>query len=280
MRKVSPKRLREMLYAVKVHNDHELFKVVSPTPPLISYITADKWRSPKWRVWRIGLKVNPNSHWQDGGAMAFIVSRYGDETPGQAKNRALTEAVAWTSKRYGYTTDEWEKTPFGAWAPKNALEVALSHHLPEHFGQVVYVPPTERPDTRPLNEVVKRVPIESVGDPVVKRITDKLYTEDPEWVESTPKVDTRERLVGGTSEAIRKAFDTLEDESRADESPKVEISSFDADGWYRVVGAGVAVFVQATDAANARGRVEHMIKRMSMDASLELHITRRDSEVN
>lgn len=58
-------------------------------------------------------------------------------------------------------------------------------------------------------------------------------------------------------------------------SPTVE-----TDGWYRVVGANVAVFIRATNADDAEKRVQHMIQRMTMDCSLELHITKRDPEVD
>lgn len=256
MKKVSTKRLREMLDNARAHNDHELFKAVNPAPPLISHSAADKWRSPKWRVWRVGFKTDPNAHWQDGGAKTFVISRHGDETPGQAKARVFTTAVAWASEKYTQWSDEWVRTPFGSWAPKDALEQALRHHLPELFA------------------------VKGAGDPAVKRITDKLYAEDPEWAESTPNVETPQRPIGDMSESIRKAFDLLEGDSRVDESMKTEVSSVDADGWYRVVGSGVAVFTQATSAEDAKRRMMFMIDRISMDASLQLHVTKRDPEVN
>lgn len=283
MKKISAKKLREMLLESRVHNDHELFKVVNPTPPVISHVTSSKWESPRWRVWRVGRKVDPNAHWKDNGAKTFLISRVGDETPGQAKNRAFNAAVAWASEKYTRWSDEWVKTPFGSWAPNDALEVALSHHLLEIFGEIVYAPPTERPDTRPLAEAIKCVPIEPpapTGDPVVKRITDKLYAENPEMAESEPTVETQERLVGDMSESIRKAFDLLEGDSRVDESMKVNVSSVETDGWYRVVVAGVAVFTQATSEQDALQRIDHMVRHMATSANVNPHITKRDPEVS
>lgn len=280
MKKISAKQLREMLLELSVYNDHELFKIVNPTPPVISHVTSNKWQSPRWRVWRVGRNVDPNAHWKDNGAKAFLILRVRDETPGQAKNRAFNAAVAWASEKYTRWSDEWVKTPFGSWVPKDALEIALSYHLPEHFGRTVYVPPTELPDMRPLSEAVKKAPLEPTGDSVVKRITDKLYAEDPEWAESEPAVETQARPVGDMSESIRKAFDLLEGESRVDESMKVDVSTVETDGWYRVVGSGVGVFTYATSAEDAKKRVMFMINRISMDASLELHVTKRDPEVN
>lgn len=245
MKKISAKKLREMLLESRVHNDHELFKVVNPTPPVISHVTSSKWESPRWRVWRVGRKVDPNAHWKDNGAKTFLISRVGDETPGQAKNRAFNAAVAWASEKYTRWSDEWVKTPFGSWAPNDALEVALSHHLLEIFGEIVYAPPTERPDTRPLAEAIKCAPIEPpapTGDPVVKRITDKLYAENPEMAESAPTVET--------------------------------------DGWYRVVVAGVAVFTQATSEQDAFQRIDHMVRHMATSVDVTPHITKRDPEVS
>lgn len=253
MKKVSAKRLREMLEAVKIYNDHGLTWVVDPTPPVISYAKAGRHWSAKWFVWRTGHKVDPNAHWHDHGAKVFPVSNVGGTLN---KDEQFIAATAWASEKYVRWSDEWVKTPFGSWMPKDALEVALRHHLPELF-------------------VVK-----GAGDPVVKRITDKLYAEDPEWAESTPNVETPQRPVGDMSESIRKAFDLLEGDSRVDESMKTGVSSVDADGWYRVVGSGVAVFTQATSAEDAKRRMMFMIDRISMDASLQLHVTKRDPEVN
>lgn len=257
MKKISAKKLREMLLESRVHNDHELFKVVNPTPPVISHVTSSKWESPRWRVWRVGRKVDPNAHWKDNGAKTFLISCVGDETPGQAKNRAFNAAVAWASEKYTRWSDEWVKTPLGSWAPKDALEAALRHHLPELFKEK-----------------------KSTGDPVVKHITDKLYAEDPEWVESTPKVETQERPVGDMSESIRKAFDLLEGDSRVDESMKVDVSTVETDGWYRVVVAGVAVFTQATSEQDALQRIDHMVRHMATSVDVTPHITKRDPEVS
>lgn len=277
MKKISAKRLRDMLEGVTVFNDHSLFSVVRPTPPVISFAKRDRHWSARWYVWRVGFKVDPNAHWHDNGAKTFMV---GHVRGAYDKDEQFAAAKDWASEKYGYTTDEWSKTPFGSWVPKDALEIALSYHLPEHFGRTVYVPPTELPDMRPLSEAVKKAPLESTGDPVVKRITDKLYAEDPEWAESEPAVETQARPVGDMSESIRKAFDLLEDESRVDESMKVDVSTVETDGWYRVVGSGVGVFTYATSAEDAKKRVMFMINRISMDASLELHVTKRDPEVN
>lgn len=224
MKKISAKRLREQLEAKRIHNDHGFSKVVSPTPPMISHQTSQRWHSSNWRVWRVGVKVNPNAHWSDNGAQSFIIQPTRGETPGQAKIRTFTEAIAWASEKYGYTPDEWVKAPFGAWMPKDALEQALRFHLPELFDGEVAAPKPTR-------------------DPVVKRITDKLYGET-ELKETEPF-----------------------------------ILPLDADGWYRVVGSGVAVFIHATTEEDALKRVKFMVQRMSMDASLEWSVSKRDPEV-
>lgn len=49
---------------------------------------------------------------------------------------------------------------------------------------------------------------------------------------------------------------------------------------YRVVGANVAVFIQATSEHDVKTRVEHMINRMTMNCDLNLYITKRDPEVS
>lgn len=253
MRKISAKRLREMLNAVKVVNDHELSKVVQPVPPMISYVKADRYWSARWYVWRAGYKVDPNAHWHDNGAKVFQVGKVNGVSD---KNDQFTAAVAWASEKYTRWSDEWVKTPFGTWMPQDALEAALRHHLPELFKE-------------------KKL----TGDPVVKHITDKLYAEDPEMAESERVTNPLRRPVGDMSESIRKAFDLLEGESRVDESMKVDVSTVETDGWYRVVGAGVAVFTYATSEQDARNRIEHMIQRVTMDVDTNLHITKRDPEV-
>lgn len=160
-------------------------------------------------------------------------------------------------REYTQWSDEWVKTPFGSWAPKDALEAALRHHLPELFKEK-----------------------KSTGDPVVKRITDKSYADDPERVESEPVIDPLRRPIGDMSESIRKAFDLLEGDSRVDESMKVNVSSVETDGWYRVVVAGVAVFTQATSEQDALQRIDHMVRHMATSANVNPHITKRDPEVS
>jgi hypothetical protein len=60
----------------------------------------------------------------------------------------------------------------------------------------------------------------------------------------------------------------------------VEPPGQDTDGWYRVLGANVAVFVQATNADDARGRVEHMINHTLTDVTPTLHVRpARDEEL-
>lgn len=198
MKKISATRLRDMLEQVVVHNDHNLFQHVKPVPPVISYAKSDRHQYARWRVWRPGFKVNPNAHWHDGGAKTFLVAS------AQKKAEQFEAAKNWASEKYGYTIDEWEKTPYGSWVPKDALEAALRHHLPHLF--------VEEGDDTTLIESART------------------------------RVDT-------------------------------------GDDWYRVVGANVAVFIQATDAEDAKKRVMHMINRLTMDCSLELHITKRDPEV-
>lgn len=215
MRKISAKWLREMLNVVKVVNDHEFSKVVQPVPPMVSYAKADRYWSARWYVWRAGYKVDPNAHWHDNGAKVFQVGKVNGVSD---KNDQFTAAVAWASEKYTHWSDEWVKTPFGAWMPQDALEQALRHHLPELFKE-------KKP----------------TADPVVQRIVEKMYGDDPEMAESEPTVET--------------------------------------DGWYRVVGAGVAVFTYATSEQDARNRVEHMIQRVTMDVDTNLHITKRDPEV-
>jgi hypothetical protein len=253
VKKISAKRLREMLSTVRVYNDHGLSMVVSPTPPVVSYTKAERYWSAKWSVWRVGHRTDPKSHWHDGGAKVFTVEHVNGSLN---KDEQFTAAIAWANERYTKWSDEWVKTPFGAWMPKDALEAALRHHLPELF-------------------VTK-----GAGDPVVKRITDKLYADDPEWAESTAVVDPLRQPVGDISESIRKAFDLLEGESRTDASRDVDVSTVETDGWYRVVGAGVAVFIQATGEQDALNRVEHMTRRVTMDVDTNLHVIKRDPEVN
>lgn len=251
MKKVSAKKLRELLADVRAHTENQLFKPVLPAPPVISYQPANRHQRARWVVTRVGYKTDPeHGHFLDGHNKIFRVDGV---TP---KEPARVLAIDWASEEYGYTTAEWAKTPFGSWVPKVALETALRHYLPELFGEST-----------------------STGDPVVKRITDKLYGEDPEWAESTPEVKPTGRSAGNTGESIRRAFDFLKGESRTDESLKVDVSSVDADGWYRVVGANVAVFIQATSEHDAKTRVELMINRMTMNCTLSLHITKRDPEV-
>lgn len=252
MKKVSAKKLREMLVDVRAHTEGRLFKPVQPAPPVITHRSANRHQRARWVVTRVGYKTDPeHGHFLDGGNKIFPIDAV------YLKQTQLEAAIDWASEKYGYTADEWVRTPFGSWAPKAALEHALRHYLPELFGEST-----------------------STGDPVVKRITDKLYGEDPEWAESTPEVKPTGRSAGNTGESIRRAFDFLEGESRTDESLKVDVSSVDADGWYRVVGANVAVFIQATSEHDAKTRVELMINRMTMNCTLSLHITKRDPEVN
>lgn len=223
---MSAKRLRELLVTRGVRNDHDLSKVVQPTPPVISYAKADRYWTQKWYVWRVGFNLDPNAHWHDRGKKVFAVGKVHGVSD---KSEQFIAATAWASERYTQWSDEWVKTPFGSWMPQDALEQALQFHLPELFDGAGRTPKV-------------------VGDSVVKRITDKLYGEDPEFAESVPSVDPY-------------------------------VMSLDGDGWYRVVGSGVAVFIHATNQEDALKRVKFMAQRMSMDASLEWHITKRDPEV-
>lgn len=215
MKKISAKRLREMLDNVRVYNDHDLSMIVNPVPPVVSYTKAERYWSAKWSVWRVGRRTDPKSHWHDGGAKVFTVEHVNGSLN---KDEQFTAAIAWANERYTKWSDEWVKTPFGSWMPKDALEAALRHHLPELF-------------------VTK-----GAGDPVVKRITDKLYAENPEMAESEPTVET--------------------------------------DGWYRVVVAGVAVFTQATSEQDALQRIDHMVRHMATSVDVTPHITKRDPEVS
>lgn len=236
MKKTSAKKLRELLAGVRLHNEAHLFKPVLPTPPVISYRSSNRHQRGRWVVTRAGHKTDPkHGHFLDAYNKVFPVDGV------NSKQTQLVRAIGWASEKYGYTIDEWEKTPFGSWAPKDALKAALLHYLPELFEEST-----------------------STSDPTVKRITDKLYSEDPEWVESTLDVESTSRPVDSTSESITRAQD----------------SSVSTDGWYRVVGANVAVFIQAASTDDAKNRVTHMIQRMSMDCSLELYTTKRDPEVH
>lgn len=208
MKKVSAKKLREMLADIQAHNEGRLFKAVQPAPPVITHRPANRHQRARWVVTRVGYKTDPeHGHFLDGGNKIFPISS------ADHKQSELVRAIGWASEKYGYEIGEWEKTPFGSWTPKSALETALRHYLPELFETSVYVPPTVLPDMRPLAEAVQHV------------------------------------------------------------------SSIETDGWYRVLGANVAVFIQATSEHDAKTRVEHMINRMTMDVTLDLHITKRDPEV-
>lgn len=214
MKKVSAKKLRELLADVRAHTEGRLFKPVQPAPPVITHRSANRHQRARWVVTRVGYKTDPeHGHFLDGRNKIFPISSV------DHKQSELVRAIGWASEKYGYTIDEWEKTPFGSWTPKSALETALRHYLPELFDAeaskttTVYAPPTQLPDVRPLAEVVQHVP------------------------------------------------------------------SIETDGWYRVVWANVAVFIQATSEHDAKTRVKHMINRMTMDVTLDLHITKRDPEV-
>lgn len=306
MKKISVKRLRDMLEQVVVHNDHGLFKHVRPVPPVLSYTKQDRHWSACWRVWRAGLVVDPEAHWHDNHAKTFIVSS------AQEKAEQFAAAKDWASERYGYTTDEWVKTPYGSWAPRTGLEAALRHHLPHLFVE-------EGENTTSIEPSgVRETTIHIPGDPVVKRITDKLYSDGTDEVikkipshgdvlringlTSIEDSDVRTAALDAYSEEWEGSRYEVRDHQRAlraavkagvevvlahlnsrendvDDHGADENTENGALHWYEVRGANVAVFVQALDEHDARSRVRRMINRMTMDCSLELHITKRDPKM-
>ena len=236
MKKVSAKKLRELLADVRAHNEGQLFKPVLPEPPVISYRKSDRHQFARWVVARSGYKTDPeHGHFLDGHNKVFPV------TAATTRVGQFIRAREWASEKYGYTIDEWEKTPFGSWAPKTALDAALWHYLPELFEEST-----------------------SAGDPTVARIVEKMYGDDADEPQTTTVYIPPTQLpdVRPLSEVIQ------------------HVSSVKTDGWYRVVGANVAVFIQATSEHDAKNRVEHMINRMTMDGGGVLYTTKRDPEVS
>lgn len=279
MKKISAKRLRDMLEQVVVHNDHGLFRHVKPVPPVLSFTKRDRLWSACWRVWRPGLRVDPNAHWHDHGAKTFLVGS------AQEKAEQFETARNWASEKYGYTTD-WVKTPFGSWVPKDALDAALRHYLPDLFEETVYVPPTVLPDMRPLDEVIKKIPshgdvlriegLSSVEDSNVRQAALDAYSEV--WIPSKGLTRDHER---GMRAALQAAVPIAHAHLNACKSSTgVDDDTDGTSHWYEVRGAGVTVLVRAIDETDAETRVKRLINRMTMDCSLELHITRRDSEVD
>lgn len=247
MKKIAAKKLRELLADVQVHNERQLFKPVLPAPPVISYRKTDRHQFARWVVARSGHKTDPeHGHFLDGGNKIFPV------TAATTRDGQFIRARDWASEKYGYTTDEWVKTPFGGWAPKVALESALWHYLPELFEKpttTIYIPPTTLPDARPLDEVIKKTLVR----------------------------DHEQAMGAALQVAVPVAHAHL---SAHENTTNEDDTSAETDGWYRVVGANVAVFIKAMSEHDAKNRVEHMINRLTMDCDLNLHVTKRDPEVN
>lgn len=124
VKKMSAKKLRELLADAGVHNDYQLTKMIMPTPPIIAYRKTNRHQFARWIVARHGYKTDPeHGHFLDGYNKVFPI------TPVISRDAQLIRAREWASEKYGYTIDEWVKTPFGSWAPKDVLEAALRHHL-------------------------------------------------------------------------------------------------------------------------------------------------------
>lgn len=124
-RAIYPKELRELLRAVRVHNDYNLISKQNHTP-MVSYRpqqTGRVWLSAAWQVCLPGYNTDPKSHWQDYGNKTFIV-------PGRsAKDETFAEARAWAEAKFGPIT--WVKTPYGTWTSETWLRQRLTELLGE-----------------------------------------------------------------------------------------------------------------------------------------------------
>lgn len=152
--RISAKRVRDLLMLQKIYNDFLLVGDTQGRVPFVTYRNAvlKDGVTAAWQVVTPGRSTNVHGHYRDHYNQTFEVE---NARSADARSAVLRQALAWASERYGISSDEWVKTPFGGYTSKAHLGARLRELLPREFD----------PNYR---------------DPTVQKIVAKMYDDDTE----------------------------------------------------------------------------------------------------